>query len=84
MRGFSLDLRPGAAAHGAAGAADVAGTAGAAGAAGAADVAGEPGEPGEPGEEAVPHVSVSDFSNEIHVQIVPLGAGRVRLVASQA
>ena len=78
MRGFSLDLRPGAAAHGAAGAADVAG------AAGAADVAGEPGEPGEPGEEAVPHVSVSDFSNEIHVQIVPLGAGRVRLVASQA
>ena len=62
MRGFSLDLRPGAAAHGAAG---------------AADVAGEPGEP-------VPHVSVSDFSNEIHVQIVPLGAGRVRLVAFQA
>ena len=59
MRGFSLDLRPGVAAHGAAGAAD---------------------EPGEP----VPHVSVSDFSNEIHVQIVPLGAGRVRLVAFQA
>jgi D-amino-acid dehydrogenase len=54
MRGFSLDLRPGAAAHG------------------AADAAGEAGE-------AVPHVSVSDYSDEIHVQIVPLGAGRVRL-----
>ena len=50
MRGYSLDLLPGAG-----------------GAAGA----------------ATPHISVSDFSNGMHLQIVPLGSGRVRLVGLQ-